>query len=262
MPLIITQPAANTLFHIDATPRMPTIRCQAQITGVQPDPTATTLFNWSITITETVRRDSCPSSRIGNCALTVSQQNVRGGSWTPTFNQIQGGEAVITVSATVGGRPSQATVSVRIRGTNPAAATITQRLGGAGTAGDRVACHESGRRQFDNQGMPLLGPGGDVGVMQLCNPAATCPQRWDWTANVAAGAALLAQKERAARTYLNQHQVNNHSPNDQNLSDADVLLRETLQRYNGGTFWSWNSVANRWEANPPNQYVARVLACN
>ena len=35
----------------------------------------------------------------------------------------------------------------------------------------------------------------------------------------------------AARRHLNQHQVNGQFPNDQGLGDAEVLLRETLQRY-------------------------------
>lgn len=261
MPLTIVQPAPNTRFNIDATPRMPTITCQARITGLQPDPTPNTLFNWSIQITEAVRASSCPSSRVGNCRLVTEQQNVRGGIWTPTFNTIQGGDAIISVTVIQGNTRLSASVNVQIRGTNPTATTITQRVGGPGTAGDQIACRESGRRQFDGTGMPLLGPGGDVGVMQLCSPAATCLQRWDWTANVAAGLALLGNKEAAARRHLNQHTLNGHYPNNQGLDDAGVLLRETLQRYNGGAYWRWNATTHQWESAPPNQYVAHVLAC-
>ena len=129
---------------------------------------------------------------------------------------------------------------------------------------DRVACHESGRRQFSSAGMslgmPLLGPGGDVGVMQLCSPAATCAQRWNWSANVDAGMALLRQKRAAAGRYLNSHQVGMNYPNSLGLSNAEVLQRETLQRYNGGRYWTWHSGRNRWEPNPPNNYVANLLA--
>ncbi len=262
MPLVIARPAANTRFEIDATPQMPTILCEARITGVQPDPTPTTSFDWSIEITEAVAPSTCASARVGNCRVTVSERSVRGGSWTPRLTVFQGGDAVITVTAQHGATALQAKVSVQIRGRNPAAQAITNRLGGRGTAADHVACHESGRRQFGNDSMPLLGPGGDVGVMQLCNPAASCEQRWSWAANVAAGATLFAEKDAAARRYLNQHIVQGRYPNDQNLADADVLLRETIQRYNGGSYWRWNGTANRWDASPPNQYVARVLACN
>ena len=239
---------------------MPAIQCRAAITGVQPDPTPTTLFDWSIDITDEVRASTCPSSLIGVCRLSDRRQGVRG-VWTPVFTTIQGGDAVITARATIRGVAQQASVRVRIRGTNPTAAAVTARLGGAGSAADRIACHESGRRQFDGTGMPLLGPGGDVGVMQMCNPAASALQRWDWTANVAAGAALLTQKAAAARAHLAPHVVAEHYPNTLNLSDADVLLRETIQRYNGGAYWTWNGTARTWEPHPATTYVATVLSC-
>ncbi len=260
--IVINSPARNTRINIDATPRMPSILCRAGITGVTPDPTPSTDFSWSAVITETVAHGGCASSRVGRCQLTLPAAAVRGGSWTPAFPSIQGGEVVITVSATVGGARLTATVNVQIRGTNPAPAAITARLGGAGTAADRIACNESHRRQFDGTGMPLLGTGGDVGIMQLCNPAATCGERWDWTANVAAGLALLAQKQTAATHHLNHHRVGVHYPNDAGLIDADVVLRETIQRYNGGAYWQWDQTHSQWHASPPNHYVAHVLACH
>ncbi len=79
---------------------------------------------------------------------------------------------------------------------------------------------------------------------------------------MAAGTALIAQKATSARNHLSQHVVNGHYPNDQNLSDADVLLRETIQRYNGGAFWTWDAQHSCWHASPPNNYVAGVLACH
>ncbi len=300
--LTIVQPAGNAVFNIDTAPQMPTIMCQARINGVQPDPTANSQFDWSVQVTETITPSSCPSSTRGNCQLTVLGANVRGGNWTPAFPSIQGGDAVIILSTMYQGTRLQATVNIRIRGTNPASAMVTARLGGARTAADLIACRESGRRQFVADGTPVLGPGGDVGVMQLCNPAASCGQRWSWTANVDAGLALINQKQAEATRYLNQHQVNGHYPNNQNLSDADVLLRETIQRYNGGAYWRWVAGAapgaapgvppglappgavpapargippvgaapgaapgvppGRWNASPPNNYVAQVLACH
>lgn len=138
---------------------------------------------------------------------------------------------------------------------------VILRLGGANSAGERIACQESRKRQFDATGMPLLGTGGDVGVMQLCNPAANCNQRWNWSANVDQGLALIRTKETEARTYLNGHRINGRYPNDLDLNDENVLLRETVQRYNGGTYWSWNTALNQWQAAPPNGYVDLVLAC-
>jgi len=258
--LVIDQPTASTRFNISATPTMPTVNCRARITGLTHDPTPNTDFSWQIQVTEAVTSDSCASSRIGNCSSTVSQNNVRGGNWRPAFSAIQGGRAVITAAANVGGTALSTSVTVDIRGTNPGAASITAQCGGAGTDADRVTCHESGRRQFDGNGNPLLGPGGDVGVMQLCNPAATCSQRWNWSGNVNAGVALLGQKRNGATAYLNTHVVAGNYPNSPNLSNAAVLQRETLQRYNGGRYWRWNTATNRWDPNPPNNYVANLLA--
>ncbi len=128
MPLNIIQPAANALFAIDATPRMPTLACSVRITGIQPDPTASTSFDWSLKITETVNASTCASSRVGTCTLTVNQAGVQGGMWTPTFNAIQGGDAVITVVANLQGAALQASVNVRIRGTNPPAERARRRI--------------------------------------------------------------------------------------------------------------------------------------
>jgi hypothetical protein len=100
--------------------------------------------------------------------------------------------------------------------------------------------------------------------MQLCNPAATCRQRWSWSENVARGANLLQQKRNEATAYLNHHAPGGHYPNNLGLGDADVVQRETLQRYNGGRYWQWDNTASRWVANPPqgNNYVQQVLACH
>lgn len=258
--LVIDQPTASQRFNINATPTMPTLNCQARITGLTPDPTPNTDFNWEIQVREAVAPDGCPSSRVGNCSSTISPISVRGGGWKPQFNNIQGGQAVITAAANVGGTTLSSSVTVDIRGTNPGSASITAQCGGAGTDADRVACHESGRRQFDGSGNPLLGPGGDVGIMQLCNPAATCLQRWNWNSNVGQGMTLLGQKRTGATAYLDTHLVDGNYPNSLNLGNVDALQRETLQRYNGGRYWGWNSSRNLWEPDPPNNYVANLLA--
>lgn len=261
--LVIDQPAANTRFYIDATPQMPTINCRARITGATPDPTATTMFDWEASTTETVTKDSCASSKIGNCTSPPQKSSIVGGNLTPVFSDIQGGEITISARAKVGlTHAVSSSVVANILARNPGAAAITTRCGGAGSDTDQIACRESGRSQFNAAGdHPVLGPGGDVGVMQLCNPAASCLQRWDWTTNVDAGLALFAQKQAAARRYLNQHRVQGNYPNSLNLNNADVLRREAIQRYNGGCYWEWNADTNRWVPNPPNNYVSNVLAC-
>jgi hypothetical protein len=260
--LVIDEPAANATFFIDPTPAMPVINCRARITGLSPDPTPQTLFDWQITITETPQPGTCQSAKV-QCVQS-EEGHIIGGRWTPVLDFFQGGEAVIRVGASVEGQTVQNTVGVRIRGTNPGAAAITAACG-AGSDADRIACHESRRRQFAN-GLPYLGPGGDVGVMQLCNPAATCRQRWSWLENVIRGMNLLEQKRVDASTYLNKHAPGGNFPNDLGLSNAEVLQREAIQRFNGGSYWRWDGDKNHWVAHPPTapnpNYVRDVLACS
>jgi hypothetical protein len=262
--LEITSPLPGETFNTDASPRMPNIPFVARIEGVEPDPTHRVPFEWQFEVVETVAGDTCASARIGECRERWAE-SVTGGIWRPTFGRtIIGGEATLRVRARVHGLLLAADVTnIHIRGTNPGAAAITARAGGAGTTGDRVACHESSRQQFDASGMPLLGPGGDVGVMQLCNPAATCQQRWDWTANVDQGLALFGDKQAAALGYLNNHRIDGNYPNSLGLSNAAVLERESIKRYNGGHYWEWDDDVSQWVNNPDpgNNYVANVLGC-
>jgi hypothetical protein len=263
--LEITNPLHDDVLYIDATSHMPAILCHVRVLGIQPDPTPIIPFDWQLVLTETVQNGGCPSARIGVCTTTRSDMRVVGGTWQPNFgNTIQGGDAQLSVSATVHGqRLTARACTLHIRGTNPTTAAISTRLGGRGTDADRIACRESRRRQFTPAGMPLLGRGGDTGIMQLCSPEATCQQRWNWMANVDQGIALFGRKRAAARRYLNTHQVNGHYPNDQGLNDADVLRYEAIKKYNGGRYWAWNSRTNQWETNPrpANGYVGNVLRC-
>jgi hypothetical protein len=53
--LQIVVPAPNTAFIIDDTPRMPTIEVVVKGTGITPDPTATTTFDWSAELSHNPR---------------------------------------------------------------------------------------------------------------------------------------------------------------------------------------------------------------
>lgn len=163
------------VLYIDTTPRMPEF--QARIRGIEPDPTPSSSFTWQLDVVETVRPDTCASAGIGECREDPSGERVIGGRWRP--DTIQGGNAMLWVDARVHGERLTAYVDdFLILGRNPAMAAVTARAGGARSIGDRIAIAESGRQQF-RDGMPDFGRTGDVGVMQLCNPPATCPQRWD-----------------------------------------------------------------------------------
>ena len=48
--LQLIAPTTGSTFSINATPAMPGVTAQARITGVTPDPTATTSFTWTVTL--------------------------------------------------------------------------------------------------------------------------------------------------------------------------------------------------------------------
>ncbi|MGW7386563.1 hypothetical protein [Streptomyces sp. NPDC054794] len=260
--LTIVQPKAGVPpFLIDATPAMPVIACQAQITGIAPDPTPTTAFDWLIEIIEPQKRGSCASAGVF-CGSHEFGRGVVGGAWKPSLVEFRGGEARIRVTTTVGGVPLEAETRVAIIGANPPRAEIHKMCGGAATDIARIACHESGMEQFQSNGFPKLGPGGDTGVMQLCNPAATCDERWNWRANVQKGIALFNQHKAAARQYLDMHKIDSKWPNDKGMTNDQVLQREAIKRFNGGVYWTWDETKAMWMAKPAGDYTDKVLAAS
>lgn len=146
--------------------------------------------------------------------------------------------------------PNSPTISltILIRGSNPPAADLSAALG---TDLMRALCWiESRWRQFGSDGMPIKNVNAngsiDWGCVQINN--GTHRQAWQWTSNVAAGLAVLATKQNAALGYLNAHPP---------VTD-DMILNETIQRYNGGTYYAWDDEDQTWEEDPPSGYVASV----
>jgi hypothetical protein len=133
-------------------------------------------------------------------------------------------------------------------GRNPEAAQLNQALG---TDVLRAICwRESAWRQFDGSSRPLCHRNSngtaDWGCMQINQ--AQSREIWDWLANVNRARQLYAQKEGDANRYLNQH----------GPVTPDMLLNESIQRYNGGTYYSWNEASNSWKPSPRNDYVAKI----
>jgi hypothetical protein len=160
----------------------------------------------------------------------------------------------------------------QILGINPAAGTIQGALPGQFEI--QIACVESHFRQFSGSpGSPLLRcePDGRIGagVLQQTTPNPSDDAFWNWQEAINEGLGTLADKRRAAQGYparvrANRRGCPNNTLCNANATDftADQLLRETIQRYNGGAYWHWDHVNNVWVANPPNGYVAAVLACH
>ncbi len=259
MKLQITNPGSNQILHIDALGNMPVLRCEAQLLG-DDQQNLNVPMTWSLQIIDNVWPARCESSRLGRVVLQVEGQSMGRGIWLPTVARVQGGDAVLTVTAQHQEEMFTATVNFSIRGCNPPVDAVLDHLGGEGPPAALLARHLSAFKQFDFQGMPLVGARGEVGMMRLCNPAASVEQRWSWRQNTNAGKYLLQNAEASAKTHLNQHCVNGRYPNDQQFSDVQVVLRETLQRYLGGAYWQWYESGQQWCSNPPDNEVENMLS--
>lgn len=258
MLLQITKPIAGQTFYIDTFGRMPNLRCEASVLDDE-NQVVKVPINWELQIAENVWPAACPSAKVGRQVFRSQGMSVGTGTWAPALNTVAGGEATLIVNSEHNGKALQAMVSFRIRGTNPAPDVVLEKMGGELTPLSLLAQYLSGLKQFDHQGMPKLGKRGEVGVMQLCDPAAKAQHRWCWVRNVEAGKDLLQRMQGIAKAYLDQHRIDNGYPNDQSLQDASVLLREMLQRYFGANYWRWDDVAQQWCAISPDNTVDALL---
>ncbi len=272
---------------ISAVPAMPPIALEVRIDGISPDPTPTTLFTWVVDITF-VPAEACSLGRLGvrfQDGFTVP--NVLGGTYSPIFPWIRGGNLTVAARARVGADLVEAVFRARIVGTEPASAGVSAALGT--DVMRRLSKHESGGHQFevdprDNQkGIVAVfnrQRDGGVGICQItpsvagqmANNPAFKDAVWDWRSNVKQGIGVFAEKRAAALGHLNQHRVNGHYPNNgdpqgplrvgNGVDDDTVVLWETLQGFNGGAHWQWNAASNLWESRPQlsQGYVASVLA--
>lgn len=225
------EPAPNTpkstdggaLFSITKDPKMPVINAKASVVGITTgaDPTATTEFAWTASVSyDSKNTDNGVSS--GKCKFSGApakgttrkidaikkEGKITGGAIVINFDQIRGGDLVISVTATVGGQAIKGeTKGWRIQGANPDPGDVNKAL--PDDAMRRLTCLESGKQQFvaasDDGGAMYPYFSGDgclgVGICQLTNPQPTDNQVWDWTENVKAGVALYNDKRKLAKGY-------------------------------------------------------------
>ncbi len=114
----IIEPANNTRFDITTVPAMPTVNASAVIVGLNPDPTATTTFEWTAQIR--FQANSCPYGPNRQINLPDLVQPVIGGQFTSNFNTIRGGDLTLISRVTIGSQTGEdRTGGLKIRGTNP-----------------------------------------------------------------------------------------------------------------------------------------------
>jgi hypothetical protein len=192
----------NEIYVITAEPRMPVITARAigvggPISGLQ----------WKILL------EVDPTLILEICAPHAPPDVVEEFDFSPTdgreqitldFNNlIRGGTLVFIAKGIVNGCEAEDITSARIYGTNPQRSDIQAAL--PHDTLRRIACKESGQRQFDappdggTGPCPLFGPGGRVGIMQIANP--THDEVWNWRLNVAKGIEIFNERVAAAGEY-------------------------------------------------------------
>ena len=255
-------------FAISPVPTMPLIfPLQIAVDGISPDPTPTTLFDWLVSVDYTPADDATLGKPGASFSDSFTVNQVLGGSFTPIFPKIRGGNLTLAARGRLKtGELVESIFRGRIVGTDPGQALIRAEIGDDLLR--RIARHESGMQQFETDRNPTKGivpvfnrgRDGGAGACQVTPP--TADDIWDWRANVRSGKRMLNEKRAAALQHLNAHRIDGHFPNNLGLGDDEVILRETIQRFNGGFHWRFNAATNQWDALPQfNQtYVASVLA--
>ena len=213
--VVITQPSQPQAVVIAANgtnidpPPIPA--AEARIEGIDPDPTAQTSFEW--TVETRLPRGTCVRQPNDVNGPDIQMTTI-GGTLPEGPARIIGGQVTYAVKVTIDGEQSEyrtrngtgPMIDVRIEGQNPTRAAVAEML--PHNTLRRVACHESGMRQFDAPpGNTILCPLfsrdnlGGVGIMQLTVPAPTLAQHWDWILNVFGGMAKFADSQRVATGY-------------------------------------------------------------
>jgi hypothetical protein len=133
-------------------------------------------------------------------------------------------------------------IIVKVKGVQTTDALITSYLATKSNASgfDKILRHESKMAHYTNTGEPKKSFDNGYGLCQLTSPTPTYEQVWNWKKNIDAGLLLFEQKRTAAKNYLGQ---SNRTYTD------DQLLRETVCRWNGGSYHSWNATTMVWERN-------------
>jgi hypothetical protein len=264
--VIIVSPKKGDIFYIDSTPKMPTIKCRAQITGISPDPTSITNFFWKANLSYEWHRVDKKITEIAGSQSFPFTQNVIGGTWKPDFgNTIMGGILQIAVVVTINGKKYEDNVSVEIRGENPDKAALKAEL--RELKYQVLTYKESTWRQFYttgvDKGLPIFGPPCGYGLMQL-DPPPSYREIWDWRANVRGGIEHFNADYKAA-TGLAAYVKNYYKGKEPvtNLSEEQIL-RQAYYSYNAGRayrtkdknnnyiwwpYYVWDTKKDTWTTN-------------
>lgn len=214
----ITTPVPNATFTISSDPLWPQMLFETDRSGPHT-------WNWQV---------SWGNYQTSGTATTTSN------TWDAQDVLVNyGGVLAVTAQA----NNETVTISVTIKGTNPTVADIVQFLASQTNSDgfDKILQQESKGRHFGANGEPIKSFDNGYGLCQLTTPAPSYEQIWNWKLNVQGGLALFASKREAAIAYLGQ---------SNRTFTPEQLRYESVCRWNGGAYHTWNQQAGQWVRNP------------
>ncbi len=186
---------------ISDIPSMPGLNLVAHVIGVDPDPTDSTTFHW--TVKRQIDVSTCNSKLPIIIPTSDFTQDTQGGHFAPVFPNIFGGDLSFQAQATINGvqitgssKDDPALANLHIRGTNPSKSAVQTAL--PHEALQQIACRESsidglsGQRQFEAAAgqasrCPIVAHNGDGGTGMMQITPGTEGDLWNWRANVSDG---------------------------------------------------------------------------
>ncbi|MEH3021402.1 MAG: hypothetical protein PGN19_01565 [Pseudomonas oryzihabitans] len=226
-------PATNSIFFIDESAAFPEIFFEISDEYQPP-------YTWAWTIVWEAKPSGLSEKPRGKTVkkFTLSDSFISTGrAWVADLSGlVVGGELTVTVTS----KTDKLSKKVIVKGTNPTKAAVNNYLSEMTDVKGFEAYleQESQYKHFLSDGEPLVTFDKGFGITQVTNPSPSYPQIWSWKENINAGVNLFKQKQKEARAFLGSR---NRSFTE------DQLERETLSRWNGGSYHVWNSETQSWQ---------------
>jgi len=124
--LTFVKPTVNQEFPITADVTMPVIDVEVKLEGGAPPPPAGWSLSWTADLS--FQGSSCPHGTGRVMAHPKLTGMATGGKFSIRFTQIRGGTVTISVDARVGPQLLSASLGVKVVGTNPSKAQVSQQF--------------------------------------------------------------------------------------------------------------------------------------
>ncbi|HTS54981.1 MAG TPA: hypothetical protein VMH26_17045 [Burkholderiales bacterium] len=169
------KPRPNESFAVTSAPEWPSIQFETDTTGPHS-------WNWTVAWGK----------------FTKSGKETTSGNQWNAKAAIANAGGTLTVRAEA--NKAMATVTVKVKGTNPSPQEVTQYLVTKPNSGgfDKIIEHESKFKHFNATNEPIKSFDNGYGMCQLTTPAPALDRVWNWKLNVDGGLKLFEQKRTAA----------------------------------------------------------------